>query len=163
MSGIINSVGARGGIVGSDDYPTGHVIQTVVDVKTVGTISMGNSTEIVTTGVASTITPKSASNKIFVLVTGGSGHNPYPSQELRSTIHSSVNGTLAGGALLEVIGGGTNTLSFSSHSMSGYDAPATTATVTYTLYAGNSNGSLADVYFNIVAQRITITMMEIAV
>ena len=29
MSGIINSVGARSGIVGSDVYPAGHVLQTV--------------------------------------------------------------------------------------------------------------------------------------
>jgi len=33
MSGIINSVGARGGIVGSDVYPAGHVIQVVSDTK----------------------------------------------------------------------------------------------------------------------------------
>ena len=34
MSGIIDTVGARSGAVGSDVYPTGHVIQVVTDTNT---------------------------------------------------------------------------------------------------------------------------------
>ena len=165
MSGIIGvSPDMKSGVVGTVSAG-GRVVQTVVDVKTVGTITMGNNTSMTTTGVASSITPTSASNKIYILVQGGSGHNPYVSQQMHSTIHSSVNGYLGSGSAgyIEMHGGGTNTLGFAPHSMSMYDTPNTSSTVTYTLYSKNSNGSLADVYFNIGANRMTITLMEIAV
>jgi len=37
MSGIINTVGSKSGIVGSDVYPAGHVIQVVENNETTGT------------------------------------------------------------------------------------------------------------------------------
>lgn len=76
MSGIIDTVGSKSGIVGSDVYPAGHVLQvaymeddavntgtlTFVDDDTIPQITEGN--EFMTLA----ITPKSATNKLMVEV-----------------------------------------------------------------------------------------------
>ena len=68
MSGIIDTVGAKSGIVGSDVYPAGHVVQTVTDnytpsssiaVTTTGADVLGSNLEV-------TITPTSTSNKLLI-------------------------------------------------------------------------------------------------
>jgi len=65
MSGIINSVGSKSGIIGSDVYPAGHVIQTD-SVNATGYTSSNLTTWVVQTDITLTFTPLFASSNILL-------------------------------------------------------------------------------------------------
>jgi hypothetical protein len=72
MSGIINSVGARGGIVGSDVYPAGHLlgIESIVSVET-----NALSTSTYTTYLSDNIITKGANSNIYIILEMSYGLN----------------------------------------------------------------------------------------
>ena len=68
MSGIIDTVGSKSGIVGSDIYPAGHILQ-VVNFSTDTQSSMTTSTsDAVVNGMTKDITPKGANSDFLVTV-----------------------------------------------------------------------------------------------
>ena len=71
MSGIIGTVGSKSGIVGSDVYPAGHILQVVTGEYNGGDGSIGSSTSSnpgaeFSTSLRFSIIPKAASSKIIV-------------------------------------------------------------------------------------------------
>ena len=150
MSGIIDTVGAKSGIVGSDVYPAGHIIQTVPKNFYGGVTAMAGTTWTPTYYIFE-ITPQRTSSKVLIQFS------------IAIDWHSSVSYTDGGGAvaLFRDIGGagypaaGSPTFVFNTakidcylwntttaeqweiagrHHFSCIDSPATTSVVTYKIY-----------------------------
>ena len=107
MSGVIDIVGSKSGIVGSDVYPTGHIIQTIVDTDTGTSRTTTTGTAWVdVAGLSCAITSRQANSNFLI------------------TAHSGM--TLAGGDsariqvdIQRVITGGASTEALSSTAASG--------------------------------------------
>ena len=72
MSGIIDTVGARSGIVGSDVYPVGNVLQCKVVSTTTGFVAAGNVSSK-TTILSLQFTHKQTNPTMYVVVAGTGG------------------------------------------------------------------------------------------
>ena len=124
------------GTIAAAALPAGSVIQVVSFTTTTATSTTSSS--FVATLLTASITPRSASNKILVQVTG-----PIDS----AATNSQANGTIYRGAtILSGAGGFTNIFSNSgriigSLAMTHLDSPATTSATTYTVYISCSNAS----------------------
>ena len=135
--------------------PAGCVLQVVNATTTTATST--TSASFVATLLTASITPRSASNKILVQVTG-----PIDS----AATNSQANGTIyRGGTILSGAGGFTNVFSnagrlIGSLAMTYLDSPATTSSTTYTVYINCSNGST--IIFPQGTNTASITLMEIA-
>ena len=70
MSGIIDTVGSKSGIIGSDNYPAGHIIQTV-QANLDGNLGNGTGGIPVYTDGSVTISATSG-NKLLIMISGGS-------------------------------------------------------------------------------------------
>ena len=143
--------------VPASGMPTGSVIQTVTGTYTTQTST--TSTSYSSTGFSASITPTSATSKILVLV------NMRPGIVVSS---QAVSFQLwRGGASIFQIGTNTAYVNATgvaevhgSASSCYLDSPATTSSVTYTIYYATLNsGQLA--YNNINADTSTITLLEI--
>ena len=135
--------------------PAGCVLQVVNATTTTATST--TSASFVATLLTASITPRSASNKILVQVTG-----PIDS----AATNCQANGTIyRGGTILSGAGGFTNVFSnagrlIGSLAMTYLDSPATTSSTTYTVYINCSNGST--IIFPQGTNTASITLMEIA-
>jgi hypothetical protein len=165
MSGIIDTVGSKSGVVGSDVYPAGHVLQVVTASYTTSTST--TSTNWTASGLATAITPTSTSSKILVVVTAplyGQGLATYSAKF--SLFRGGVSGTNLGHAthgflnLLTYLGG-TGYITFTAGSMSYSDSPSTTSSQTYT-FAFRSEGNNATAIVCPSGTTATMTLMEIA-
>ena len=141
--------------------PTGSVLQ-VVNATTLAGITT-SSTSFVTTGFSSSITPTSATSKIYAMVNGGGA---YCSTSSGIVMYSTIyrNSTNIGDANYGLerhttVGG---TFAIAPHSMSVLDSPATTSSTTYTCYFRNA-GTTGTVEFSGGDRgTVSLTLMEIA-
>jgi hypothetical protein len=131
--------------------PAGSVLQVV---STTTTLSFSTSSgSFVTTGLTASITPKSATNKILILISG-----------IFSTQSSNLSTQLAvyrgGSAVLTVGGQYAAAAGYMAvfNSPQYLDSPATTSSTTYTLYSRISAGAGT----TSCSDPTTITLMEIA-
>ena len=136
------------------NLPAGSVVQVINATTTTATSTTSSS--FVATLLTASITPRSASNKILVQVTG-----PIDS----AATNSQANGTIYRGAtILSGAGGFTNIFSNSgriigSLAMTHLDSPATTSSTTYTVYISGSAG--ATIIFPQGTNTASIILMEI--
>ena len=141
--------------------PTGSVLQ-VVNATTLAGITT-SSTSFVTTGFSASITPTSATSKIYAMVNGGGA---YCSTSSGIVMYSTIyrNSTNIGDANYGLerhttVGG---TFAIAPHSMSVLDSPATTSSTTYTCYFRNA-GTTGTVEFSGGDRgTVSLTLMEIA-
>ena len=165
MSGIIDTVGARSGIVGSDVYPSGvgaahgHVLQVVYSTDV--TEKAKSTTAYEDVGLSASITPLSTTNKVLVTWT------------MQADLATADRGF--GVKLLRDDGGGYDSLYESATKFDLYaagssggrvrgswaflDTPAVTVATTYKIQVGNYNANAMT--YNNVNQMTYITLMEV--
>lgn len=149
------------GTIASARLPTGSVLQ-VVNATTQASITT-SSTSFVTTSFSASITPISATNKIYAVVNGGGG---YCSTSAGIVMYSTIyrNSTNTGDAVFGLerhttVGG---SFAISPHSMSVLDSPATTSSTTYTCYFRNAGTSGTVDFSGGDRGIVSLTLMEIA-
>ena len=139
--------------------PAGSVIQVVQSALT--TFVSTSSSSYVTSTLTATLTPSSASNKIFVMLNGGafdfSSSAALGSTSLYRNIGGSGDSFLT---FLEQSYVGSSTWSL-PHSACYLDSPSTTSSVVYTPYFKQNNG-VPFIFNNGYAVPVTLTLMEIA-
>jgi len=162
-SGTISGVSATGistaqtvTSVGRSALPAGSVLQTIQSVVTAGFSS--SSSTFVTTGLAASITPTSASNKILIIASLQTAQLA-SNQPINETVYrNSTNlGSSFGIAGTYTQSGG---YTVTTNSICYLDSPSTTSSTTYTIYARSETGSSFSLGAN--GQPLTITLMEIS-
>lgn len=163
MSGIVGGVGAKSGIVGSDIYPVGHVLQSKVVSISTGICAAGNVSSK-TTVLSLAFTHTQTNPTIYVAVSGIGGMGAHLTNgggvvddQGHFEISNSVDGTMASGRM-HVNQGYANTgrRMTGPFGMSAYSTVTANAGValtyyfkvwaqsaTYAMVYINSNGSLA--------------------
>ena len=141
---------------GTTQASAGQVLQVVM--TTTNDTSAINNTSFASMGVSLSITPKSSSSKVLVMVLGGAVVTNDPARFYNETIYrNSTNlSTNSSGSLGNY--GATSSELVTPHSTVFLDSPATTSSTTYTIY-GKRTGNA--VYFNTGAT-VTFIAMEIA-
>jgi hypothetical protein len=141
-------------------FPAGSVLQVVNTLKT-SLASIASTTFADISGLSATITPKSASNKILILVSINGITIEATVTALRtrilrdSTTLEYIDSSIGYSSLSQLYAGGV--------SIGYYDSPATTSSITYKIQFATSNGNQA--YINNYTNNnssSTITLMEIA-
>tara|TARA_R110002110_G_C13310706_1_gene705247 strand:+ start:587 stop:1075 length:489 start_codon:yes stop_codon:yes gene_type:complete len=161
MSGIINTVGARSGIVGSDVYPLGHVIQTLSSTR-VGAFDTTNTSATLITDLDVDIIPKFSSSKILVIASLGyvdtSGTNSGDALTLHLCNDSDVIAEVVNLAY------GMTTYLTCGTSISKLDSPATTSSINYNVKIRSRLGANVRVDYHAggSASGSSIIAMEIA-
>jgi hypothetical protein len=144
MSGIIDTVGSRSGIVGSDVYPAGHVIQTKTTVST-GQVTFPNTNNSWSDIVpAAAITLTNSANAVLIsveysLVIGGGN---YPA--IKVAIWWSISGGSQNQGLVNhftAYNGSGQENDYLVEPILYYQLPATGAELTYRLVGTNTTGS----------------------
>jgi len=130
----------------------GGIIQMVQSVKTDRQVISGSSAYVDITGLSATITPRSSSNKILIMLTiaGSSADTGIKLQCLRgATVLTGMYGDASGSAQ-QSIGGhfwgggsGGNSNAGANLSMMFLDSPATTSSTTYKIQGGTNTGTAA--------------------
>jgi hypothetical protein len=162
MSIIIDGTGTISGVsaTGLSSPQSGSVLQVVQ--ATTSSIITSNSTSFVSSGLSLSITPKFATSKILVMLTGGGAYTGAAGASYYGTIYR--NSTDLGFSVygLERLYAGAATAILAPHSATVYDSPATTSATTYTAYYKSSSGG-ATVNFSYNDGGITtLIAMEIA-
>ena len=117
--------------------PTGAVLQVITDTQPGEQATTSSS--FTDTALSITITPTSATSKIFLIYTGSAGTDT--SQEAYLTIkRNSTNLGNGSAGMMRIWFNGSGSYHFSGMSMSYLDSPATTSATTYTVQF-RSNGS----------------------
>jgi hypothetical protein len=164
MSGIIDTVGAKSGIVGSDVYPVGHVLQTEYAEHASYTSSASSTFQVKHTAVV-TITPRYASSKILLVASfatymATAGYASYDFYKNASDFTETYNlsGLSYGLATTE-----NHANKWTNHITLQYrDNASSTTEKTYGI-SGNSSGNAQAMYIGWGgSQLVTITAMEIA-
>jgi hypothetical protein len=131
-SAWVNRIGAAAGI-----------LQVVSTVKS-DTFSMASTTYADITGLAVTITPSSATSKIFVIVSGYLGSAPAAvavrTRLVRDSTAIAVGDTAGTRTLSSTDGIASNTNHMTTMAISFLDSPATTSATTYKVQMQNTGG-----------------------
>jgi hypothetical protein len=136
--------------------PTGSILQVLTDTQP-GEQST-SSTSFTNTALSITITPTSATSKIFLLYTGSAGNDG--TQESYLTI--ARNGTNLGNStngMMRIWFNGSGSYHFGGFSMSFLDSPATTSAITYTVQFRTNSGL---VYISGANSTDSFTVFEVA-
>ena len=160
------SAGSSGTILTTTSPKAGNVIQVVSTTKT-DTFSMTGATFVDITGLSATITPTSATSKIFVIVnfgvssSGTSGLNTYNLVRGSTNISQPATSPAFTGTMIGYLDLGDNILPVGFNFL---DSPATTSATTYKVQMKANTGTQ---YINRRAAgdsvfTSTITVMEIA-
>lgn len=149
-------------ILTSVQMPTGSVIQ-VVNGTISSQISTTSNGTYVTTGLTATITPQFTTSKIFALVSSTAYASVNAAQPQVTLYRNGSNiGNSSGFSNLYITGG--TTVAITPINFNYLDSPASTSTLTYTVYFQNANNT-STVYFGIGGSTnneiSTITLMEI--
>ena len=152
----IQSASLASGVPASSNMPTGSVLQ-VVSVANSTSQSTTN-TSFTNTSLAASITPKSATNKILIIVNfagydaGGASVNWFATIQRGTTNLGSA--TYGLGTIYNSAGGLQGAFGISY-----LDSPATTSSTTYSFAYAKSGGTA---YLNFNGETSTITLLEIA-
>jgi len=136
----INSLLGANGLAASSE-PSGSVIQTV-NFITNSTTSSFNQT-LTATSLAATITPKFSTSSILIFYAANIYIGSTNAWAISTIYRNSTN--LSGSSIVGFGSSGTGVGSSSTgqqsvHSASYYDSPATTSSVTYTIYIAGTSG-----------------------
>jgi hypothetical protein len=142
------------------NFPAGSVLQVVQG--TYSTSVSNSTTTLADTGLTATITPKSATSKILVIVNQNGGVKSSANSNNSIRVVLQRNGSQIASASERA---GLNTLSADYYletiAVTYLDSPATTSATTYKTQFANFVAS-ATVYIGLVGETSTITLMEIA-
>jgi hypothetical protein len=151
---VTGTLSASGGIAKAS-LPTGSVLQ-VVNATYSTQVSNATST-YASSGLAATITPTSATSKIFIII--NTAGNTNASGGANYTIFKASSNLVALG--LAILANPSTTFGVAAPiSLSYLDSPATTSATTYTLYFNNGGSGTATVQLSSFTG--VITLMEIA-
>jgi len=159
-TGTIITTGSSGQSIPKAALPTGSVLQVVQG--SLGSQFTTTSTSFVTSGLAASITPTSATSKILALVScsnsviNGSASHTWITLYRNSTNLAPSGSTLA---LYGLWGSSSGNLQGNAN-ISILDSPATTSSTTYTVYVATENGTQGG--FNWNSQTSYIQLLEIA-
>ena len=135
MSGIIDTVGARSGIIGSDVYPVGHILQTKQSLmSTKQVVASASYVDVLTLA----ITPSSTGNKILINFSlsagsGGGAEGAHIQIERGGTAIGVGDARGSRGQATVVAGPATDDNGMYSASGTYLDSPSSTSTLTYTI------------------------------
>jgi len=175
-TGVLTATSFNGNLDGSKITGSRSISNSVLPAGTILQVASSTITSQVTTTSSSltstshtvSITPKSATSKIFVIATGSGGTSLGSSSAFYTVLR---NGTtnLSTGTAIGVAGDIYTpgaTASVGGIAMSFYDSPATTSSTTYTVYFGNSTSGVTTSWGSAAgapsSSSATITVMEIA-
>ena len=133
--------------------PAGSVLQVVS--ATTGTSTSTTSTSFVTTALTASITPRSASNKIYISISG-CGYSPSNEQLYYTIYRASTNLAGASGFTNQWFAGQRGIMPVSICYL---DSPSTTSSTAYTVYIRTTSATNSDFPNNGTA---SINLMEIA-
>jgi hypothetical protein len=136
--------------------PTGSVLQVITDTQP-GEQST-TSTSFVDTALSITITPTSATSKIFIVYTGSAG-NDGTQESYLTLLRDSTNLGNATTGMMRIWFPGSSNFHFSGMSMSFLDSPATTSATTYKVQFRTNSGT---VYISGGNATDSLTVFEIA-
>jgi hypothetical protein len=145
--------------VPSSALPAGSVLQVVQATVTGGTVFSG--TAYKATNLTSSITPKFATSKILITITGGDWDIQNGGYQTFGTIYRNSTNLGSGSNLSFTDCYTASTRSIFPVILQYLDSPATTSSTTYTLYF-NSGGGSNVVQYNTQGSTGVITLMEIA-
>ena len=157
----ISTIGQNGlqqsRILTAVQQPAGAVLQVVS--TTISSSQTTSSTSYVASNLITTITPTSATSKIFILLNGGSVDSNTSGNSIYTSLYRNIGG--AGYSSLSYMqtiyyGSGNN---MGGHTFNYLDSPATTSSVSYQPYFRMVNGG--SVWFNNNGT-VSLTLMEIA-
>ena len=117
--------------------PAGCILQ-IVQANQNGEVSTTSSTFTNAGGLSVSITPRSASNKIFLLYTGSAGNDG--AQESYLTFAKNGTNLLGGNGGMRIWFNGSGSYHFGGFSMSLLNSPATTSAITYTVQFRTNSG-----------------------
>jgi len=154
------NLAALGSNATSNGTISGSVLQ-VVQATLNTTIVTTSSTSYVTTGLTASITPKFATSKILVTITGGDWDNNSSGQQVYSTIYRNSTNLGAGSSqqFSDIYGASSRVIA--PVCLQYLDSPATTSSTAYTLYF-YSGGSPNTVKYNSQGGTGVIILQEIA-
>jgi hypothetical protein len=142
--------------------PAGAVVQVIQ--ASINSTQSTTSTSYVASNLTASITPKSSSNKILILLTGGNSWNNTNSVECIVAFYKSVSGG-AYSAVYDPAGIRVNPSNATAiklgWSVSYLDSPATTSALTYQPYFKVSGGGGTS-YFNEGTIYVQLTLFEVA-
>jgi hypothetical protein len=145
----------------NSNFPTGSVLQ-VVQAQTNASITTTN-TSPTASGFVASITPKSSSSKVLVMVNGGNYFNDTDGREVWTFMYRQIAGggysALLSGNILD-ISAAFGAVLRATHSICVLDSPGTTSQVDYQPYFRSNTGGTS--YFNAATPYVTMTLMEIA-
>jgi hypothetical protein len=153
----IQNASLASGVPGSTNLPAGTVIQVVAANNTLSSSTI-TSTSPVATGMEATITPKSATSKIYIMATFSMTQDGQDNAQSYATVIRNSSNLKTSNPLAMYDNPGGN-VGFSI-GVSYIDTPATTSATTYKIYGSVSSSSSQ---FRPVAGTDTIVLMEIAV
>lgn len=158
-TGAVSSTKLASGVPTRAQMPVGSVLQVVN--ATYGTPTSNSTTTFATTGLTASITPSSATSKIYINVHMGSIQNNNAGNGVNfillrnsSTLFyfAIVHGYTNSNLVTVSSGGGTTYL----------DSPATTSAVSYTVHFASNSGGGQVVITQANGAASSITLMEIA-
>jgi len=161
VSTATNASNISSGTLGKPRLPTGSVLQVVG--STYNTTVTTSGTSLITTGLTATITPTSASSKIYVMLVNPMRRNAVSSYTYGMQVAIFRNGSnivtgMSNMGYSDPVGNMAESWLIPYNYL---DSPATTSATTYTMYfgmtsTGYSGSSCVD------SNTATITLMEIA-
>jgi hypothetical protein len=120
--------------------------------------SASGSTSFTDAGLSVSITPSSASNKVFAFYSGSAGNNGTQESYL-TLVRGSTNLGNGSQGLMRVWYSGSTGYHFGGYSMSYLDSPSTTSATTYKVQYRTASGI---VYISAGGSRDTLTVFEVA-
>ena len=156
--GTISAGDLASGAITSSALPAGSVIQ--MKTSTLSSTLCTTSSSYISTGVSVTITPKDASSKFVILVSGGA-NDYYATGRIGLTIYRDTTNLSPHDASMtrnQVGGGGQN----QPNTLSVVDAPTTTNSITYSLEFRNDSQNGANVCMTYGEGLLTMVVMEVA-
>jgi hypothetical protein len=151
--GSANATLVTSGTLPAAALPAGSVLQVVS--ATTGTTTSTTSTSFVTTALTASITPRSASNKIYISISG-CGYSPLNEQIYFTIYRASTNLAGANGFTNQWFAGQRGIMPVSICYL---DSPSTTSSTAYTVYIRTISATSSDFPNNGTA---SINLMEIA-
>jgi hypothetical protein len=152
----ISASSITSGTLPKAQLPTGSILQVLTDTQPGEQAT--SSTSFTNTALSITITPTSATSKIFLLYTGSAGNDGAQESYLTFVRNSTNLGNSTTG-LMRIWFNGSSSYHFSGMSMSFLDSPATTSATTYTVQFRTTSGI---VYISGANATDSFTVFEVA-
>jgi len=142
MSGTINSLGSRSGVIGNPTFPVGHILNVTNDIYTSEPSTNNTSFAVIdASNFAVTVSPASSSSTFFIIVfLSGVDAGDWAAFDIYRAIGASTTNSLSS----QTLGFAAISTALANDSPVTYtclDSPATTTDITYAPSARTTNAS----------------------